>query len=347
MRAIQTFWIYNESNVFNCGGWINKRYEFISWSLSFVLLKRQFSKIDLYGNTEGIETLTKILELPYDKTYAILNTPSPFLTDFWTLGKLAIYAAQKEPFIHVDGDVYWFKKVEQDFINSDLLAQSLELDDPMYHNNWKNSGLLLDIPTFLQTPFASRSMACNAGIIGGNNINLFKEFYQEILNFLEKNIFTLRQKKEDFPFYEVYLEQVFLMCFAHMKEINFKFLKKPVFRTNFEEVTNFLALEPNLQPNYIHLVATFKQRIQYCNQMEYWLNKIWPEQLEKINNLCLSNNHWKEEYKILLDPMNEKRLPKTEYLFVSPNDALQKPYIRTNKLTKKHLYPNCLNVIPK
>ncbi len=340
MKAIQTFWINpNKNNLFNCGGWINKRYEYISWSLSFALLKRQFSEIILYGNTQGIEMLAKTLGLSYDKIHSVMDNPPAFVNDFWTIGKLATYATQTEPFVHVDGDVYWFKKADTDILNSEIIAQSLELDDPMYHINWRNSVSLLQMPAFLQTPFASRSMACNTGIIGGYNTHFFYEFYQKVVDFLEKNINTLRQKKEEFPFYEIYLEQVQLICYAHFKETNFKFLRKPVFRTNFEDVTNFLALEPNLEPNFIHLVATFKQRIQYCNQMEYWLSKIWPEQLEKINHLCLSNEKLRNEYRILLDPIAEKQLPKAEYLFVSSKDVLQMPYLRTNKLINKVLEP--------
>lgn len=334
MKVVQSFWILPNNPNSHAGGWINKRYEFMSWSLSHILLKNNFSKVELHGNLAGVDMLINTLGLDYTKVNTDLENETAMLQKSWVFGKIQTYAKQNEPFVHVDGDVFWFKPPIQEILNADLVAQSLEIDDPIYRRLWTNcQKYATDLPPCMNIPQAKLAMASNAGIIGGNNINFFHEFYENAATFLEKNTEIFNTYKEDFDYIGTYIEQALFVCFANFHSAKITFLKKPVFRLNFREITDFNTIDSEINsPEYIHLLATYKYRLHYCNLMEFWLYKVWSEQLQKINDLCAENESLSKNCRILLDPSNEKKLPRKEELFFSPKQVIANPFFRTNEL---------------
>lgn len=334
MKAIQSFWILQNIINSHAGGWINKRYEFIAWSLSYILLKKNFSRVDLRCNLAGAEMLIDTLGLSYDNVNIDLENETEMLQNSWVFGKIQTYAQQNEAFIHVDGDVFWFQPPTKDILSADVIAQNLELDDPMYRRLWSNCQKhASNLPEYMNTLQAKLGIASNAGILGGNNNEIFRNFFADSIKFSETNIETFKKYTEEFDYISTYIEQALFVCFTNFHNIKIAFLKKPTFRLNFQEVTNFNDIDSLINsPTYIHLLATFKYRIHYCNLMEFWLHRIWSEQLQKINNLCKENKSLAENFKILLDPSNEKKLPHKNTLFFSPKQVIAKPFFRTNQL---------------
>ena len=334
MKAIQSFWILPGDK--SAGSWISKRYEFISWSLSFILLKKNFGQVALNANREGAKMLTEVLGLSYDEVKTDLEEITGVIKKVWGLGKMYTYANQDEPFVHADGDVFWFNIPGEDFFRSEVIAQNIEMDEVAYKNIWLNSHKYAqNLPAYMHTPYSRLAMAANTGITGGTDYQTFKTFYNDALAFTETNSDLFALQKEDFRFISIYLEQALLLAYLNGKNQKPAFLKKPVFRTNFEEVTDFNTLNPQTgTPDFIHLLATFKYRVEYCNLMEFWLYKTWPEQLEKIDQLCSDNPELRKNFHILLDPANEKKLPVAERIFTKPEDVRSHPYIRLSELLK-------------
>src|SRR6218665_1136183 len=132
MNAVQSFWTTTKS--VNTGGWINKRFEYISWSLSYFLLQKNFKEVHLHCNTAGYEMLIEKLGLGYHKINKALNDYQDLIKKSWGLGKILSYSMQDAPFVHVDGDVFWFELPNKDFFEADAFAQCIEMDDPMYRN---------------------------------------------------------------------------------------------------------------------------------------------------------------------------------------------------------------------
>ncbi len=327
MNAIQSFWITENST--KNGGWINKRYESISWSLSYFLLKKNFGSVQLYCNSEGRKFLADELGLDYVTIHNDLDSISDLIKTCWSMAKMYVYAAQEAPFVHIDGDVFCFDLSDKDFLESDLFAQNIEMDEPLYRNVLANiKKHIPDYPDFLN--FNKAALAANAGIVGGNRYELFKEHYNEALKFLKNNQETIENNSEDFKFLYIYIEQAFLLSLANYHQIKIKFLKKPVFRTNFDDVLNFNRISPaNKIPGYLHILGSHKLRVQKCNLTEFWLHRLWPEQLEKINALYPDIDQDKEGADIFLNPEHEKQLPHTKWLIGKPKVALQYPFIRT------------------
>jgi hypothetical protein len=332
MKAVQSFWVLPGD--INAGGWINKRYEFISWSLSYALLKNNFGEVALNANLDGAAMLTDTLGLDYDEVITDLENETGLLKKAWVFGKMYAYANQNEPFVHVDGDAFWFNLPDEAFFKAGVLAQNIEMDETAYKNIWISIHKRIEkrLPC-LDTPYSKLAMAANMGITGGTDNEIFKSFYQDVLEFVDDNTETFVKYREEFMFINTYLEQALFLSYLNAKNQKPAFLKKPVFRTNFEEVTDFNTLNPQTgTPDFIHLLATFKYRIQYCNLMEFWLYKIWPGQLEKIDKLCSDDPGLCKNFQLLLDPSNEKKLPVAERIFVKPEDVLSHPYLRLNEL---------------
>ena len=105
MKIVQTFWHGNNSLLDNSFGWMNPQYHLMSWALSCLSLKDNYQNIVLYTDSHGYEIFAEQLKLPYTDIiiqYDNLTCPEPH----WAYPKLLTYSLQKEPFIHVDGDVY-------------------------------------------------------------------------------------------------------------------------------------------------------------------------------------------------------------------------------------------------
>jgi hypothetical protein len=329
MNAVQSFWISEKS--VNAGGWINKRFEYISWSLSYCLLRQNFQEVHLYCNTAGYKMLVEELELNYDKVSNALDSQEELMKKSWALTKIFTYAAQQDPYVHVDGDVFWFEKPSDAFLKADVFAQCIEVDEPMYREIWSNlqsDGAYL--PEYLKTPQVKAGLAANVGIIGGNQLKIFKEFYQEAILFLERNTEILEKKPVEYTFVPYFIEQLLFLYLANHFQMKITFLKKPVFRSNFSDVLDFNLISPaSHTPGFLHLLGSSKYKLHLCNRMEFWLHRYWPEQLKKINSLYQEKKNTTEELRNMLNPENEKRLPYIKWIFDKPEDVLAYPFIRT------------------
>ncbi|WP_337042176.1 DUF6734 family protein [Emticicia sp. 17c] len=342
MNAVQSFWISKKS--INAGGWINKRFEYISWSLSYCLLRKNFDELHLYCNSAGAKMLVEDLGLAYDKVSRELDNQEDLMKQSWALTKIFTYATQQEPYAHVDGDVFWFEKPSDDFLKAEAFAQCIEVDEPMYKTillSLEKDGAY--IPEFLKQTNAKAGMAANVGIVGGNHLSIFREFYEEVIVFLDKNKDILAKNPEIYSFVPYFIEQLIFLYLVNYRQVKIKFLRKPVFRSNFIDVIDFNKISAVSQtPGFIHLLGSSKYKLHLCNMMEYWLHRFWPEQLEKINKLYQQHKHTQQELRNMLNPENEKRLPHIKWIFDKPEDVLAYPFIRTQTIFGVNIENNTL-----
>ena len=150
MKIVQTFWHGNNSLLDNSFGWMNPQYHLMSWALSCLSLKDNYQNIVLYTDSHGYEIFAEQLKLPYTDIiiqYDNLTCPEPH----WAYPKLLTYSLQKEPFIHVDGDVYLPNKLDNTIEMSELIAQNKEIGSS-YYKSMMNHILQKDLlmPSFLK-----------------------------------------------------------------------------------------------------------------------------------------------------------------------------------------------------
>ena len=188
MKIVQTFWHGNNSLLDNSFGWMNPQYHLMSWALSCLSLKDNYQNIVLYTDSHGYEIFAEQLKLPYTDIiiqYDNLTCPEPH----WAYPKLLTYSLQKEPFIHVDGDVYLPNKLDNTIEMSELIAQNKEIGSS-YYKSMMNHILQKDLlmPSFLKKELEKDSiMSYNAGIIGGNDLEFIAEYCRTAFNFIESN----------------------------------------------------------------------------------------------------------------------------------------------------------------
>jgi hypothetical protein len=104
MRAVWSFWSRPDESGF--GVWATKFHHLLSWALSVETCRRYFERACLVTDTPGARLLVDRLGLPFDEVSTALDGLAGHDPAIWALGKLHAYRAQKEPFVHIDADVF-------------------------------------------------------------------------------------------------------------------------------------------------------------------------------------------------------------------------------------------------
>ena len=131
MVNIQSFWskpfLNADSNDFNyrvSGGFVDKRYFYYCWVLSFLSLKNLGRKCLLVTDDAGKYLLAEALALEYDEVRLELNAFKNLSSSYWAIPKLHVYKTINEPFLHFDGDLILYTGFQDlDLDNRDLVFE--------------------------------------------------------------------------------------------------------------------------------------------------------------------------------------------------------------------------------
>lgn len=169
---------------------------------------------------------------------------------YWSLGKLLALKSVNEPCIHLDMDLFVFKKLDETLINNDIIC---------YHSEeWNTHGIQCLYDFFIKPPktlnIAPKSY--NSAMIGGKDFKFIKNCIDEIFDYFFDNVETLvslaKQEEEFFNKYEftnagfiptVLVEQVWLYQL-------FNFYNKKI--TSYIKDSNFLV-DTGIQKGLFHL----------------------------------------------------------------------------------------------
>lgn len=313
MKIIQTLWTKPGLN----GHWIDPVFHYLSWALSCLQLRQFYPQVELYTDDLGFQLLLEEFKLPYTKVNLTLNE-FPFPTYLWSAPKLKTYGLQEEPFLHIDGDVFLFKAIAEDFVNDhDIVFQNLEIDQD------KTSGFYVDI---LKAVFAIREKntfndwlgriplnnvrAFNAGIMGGSNISFFKNYTDAAFSFLINQGQVITQLEQ--PQYATHLaEQVLPALLAQEQSLKTAALFAPDFNPGFVFGSDDVDMmdheklsktelplrymnfdEFGISPNgrkYIHIIGNRKKSMIICKQIARRMMKTYPDYYNRI--IDFSNRH--------------------------------------------------------
>lgn len=287
MKYIHSLFIRSDQNPFECNfGWISPYYHLMSWALSCLTIKKQLGKISLYCNKRAKELLVDILDLPYDEVHETMNnwdTPHPKL---WALSKIHTYAQQKEPFLHIDGDVFLFGKLPNRIFTSSICAQNIEEFTDYYYSFMKPINRKFTYqPECLKEDFAKMENlhALNAGILGGCDVDFFKRYTSEAFKYVEANLANLSEL--DANRFNVFFEQHLCYKMAEENHIKVEYLLPQTYHDN-----SYLGLDKfheilSGKTTYLHLLGNYKADEFTCQQMAKTLHAIYPQYYYKIINL--------------------------------------------------------------
>ncbi|MGB3180231.1 MAG: DUF6734 family protein [Cyclobacteriaceae bacterium] len=288
MKVLHSFWSKpgraSEGNRI-AGGWANPVYYYMSWALSCLQFRTYYDHVELVTDTFGKKILVDLIGLPYTQVSTALDELEDFPTDLWTMGKFRAYALQKEPFIHADGDVFLFRPLANDLLESPLVAQHMEVDYPYYKSILQQVRQNFTfIPAYITKNIASYGLsanAYNAGIIGGQDLDFMQHYVQEATTFLESN----RQHWSSVQIRELNIlyEQYLFYCLTQHENRPVRCLLDQV-SYRHEGLTDFAGIPE--RSHYVHPVASFKSNLKNCEQLAYRLRQNHPAYYYRILHLA-------------------------------------------------------------
>ena len=129
MRAVWSFWS-KPFHTHHNRVWRTELDHLLAWVLSVERARRHYPRTVLVTDTEGARLLVDTLGLRFTTvmtTLAALDAADP---EWWVMGKLWAYRAQTEPFIHLDNDVFLWKRLPEELERAPVCAQNPEWFPP-------------------------------------------------------------------------------------------------------------------------------------------------------------------------------------------------------------------------
>ena len=291
MIFIQSFWskpFFNlDSNDVNyrvSGGFIDKRYFYYCWVLSFLHLKRFRKDVVLYTDELGKYILIDVLELDYSNVRLEFNDLKSLSSSYWTIPKMVTYRKVNEPFLHVDGDLILYdgfsslgvesKDLVFEFKNESFSAAHLKTIRKLNSIVFKHPSNLI-------------KGELNCGIAGGKDYMFFNEFAEWSLDYFYKNLDKLDSGDLNFnkntinSYFELYL----LYQYIHQRQRKYFFL----FDKNPKDIYLRTFFLPQHYKSRImtHFILNLKCKMSLEIALMLRLN--YPDWYHKINDLIDRN----------------------------------------------------------
>lgn len=284
MKFIQTLYICKDS--FRNGfGWLAPEYHLMSWALSYLQLKKIYTHVELYANSEAARLLIDCLKLPYYKVHITHDKINLAHESLWAMPKILTYSLQQEPFIHIDGDVFIFDNFPEALIKGNLIAQNFEEATNYYLQAQKE---LMDhfsyFPACVKHDFDSGFpiKAVNAGILGGNNLDFIKEYTRLAFEYINRNISHFSNINVDR--FNIFFEQHLFYSLAHEKGIGIEVLFPFTMKDNQYVHLGDIHEVPCIR-SYLHLLGQYKRDEFTCRLMAAKLRQLYPDFYYRIISL--------------------------------------------------------------
>lgn len=215
--------------------------------LSVLTCLKNHGNIHLITTQEGAEFLKGI---PYTSVEIFDNTIDPFYKRFWAISKILAYKqilSKGEPFIHIDYDVFLFKKLPDRLLNSSVCVQSIE-------NSEGNLEMDLELPKFiyyLKNPYNfcnyDIDYSYNCGLFGGNDLEFMTYYVDEVLKIVN-----------DFENIELFAKDIFRHNVLLSSILEQFYLKILAVKNNIKVSTLFEGTEFDkaVELGYTHLMVS-------------------------------------------------------------------------------------------
>ena len=343
MKIVQSYWsLPSQSSLVEedgrqKGGWAHKKYHYYGMALSCLLLRRFYSEVELITDTVGKKLLIDVLGLPYTSVSTDLDQFIDYPAVLWSLPKLYAYSIQTSPFLHVDGDVFIWEAFNPTVLQAAVVAQSPEIKHEHMYKDAVTK--LCDLIGYVPTPFAPNSadntIALNAGVLGGTDVEFLSSYALAAISIIKDNIDIIK-KNCNTGIVNIALEQLLLYNFCKMsnKEIAYVI---PVLSHDFKEVINFHTA-PVIQ-TFIHLIGKAKKSLLACEQVEFRLKYEFPDYYDRITEVI---NH---EFASCIFTSNKEQETNSEPYFARTKLMLKNKGIYVNEYINYSIIKKVIQII--
>ncbi len=292
MKIVQSFWTCGKENALtNSFGWLAPEYNLMSWALSCLQLKQYYNQVVLYSDSYAAKVLIDEIGLPYTENNCVLDKLNHYHPQLWALPKILTYSLQEEPFLHVDGDVYVWKKFQEELLQSPLIAQNLEIATSYYGEIMKTleSSLTYFPAEILEDRIAKHPIhAYNAGIFGGTDTAFIKAYAKNAFEFVDNNSACF--SKIVVNNFNVFFEQYLFLCMVKNQHKKVSLLIDTAIGDNrYIGFGNFCDVP--FKKQYLHLLGGYKKNEATCVQLAARLREDYPEYYYRIVTLFRRGSH--------------------------------------------------------
>jgi hypothetical protein len=288
IRAIWSFWS-KPYIAFHHNAWISEKHHLLSWILSVGTAQKYYPDTLLVTDDTGEELLVNELGLHFRNVSLELNKLGAEDPHWWTLGKLYAYRSQRQPFIHIDNDVFLWKGLSRDIIKSPVFAQNPErftFGEGAYRPDlWEDAVKAVDGALPCEwTWYTHRrgSVAICCGIVGGCNSEFIAYYADRAIHMVQhgQNKRALAKSIEKLGC-NILVEQYFLAaCINYHRlrpdspflgiDIKYLFQSEEEIGINAEKA------------GYTHLIAGAKRNVEIAERLERRVNQEYPEQYQRL-----------------------------------------------------------------
>jgi len=186
MRAVWSFWTKPFAG--RCGiPWLSERTHLLAWVLSLETARRHYPETVLVTDDEGAELLVGRLGLKFSQVSTELSSLADADPSWWVLGKLWTYRMQREPFVHIDNDVFLWARLPPEVEVAPVIGQNPEWF-PLVPESWyrperytqalrQYGGWMPEEWNWAAGQSSTRAICC--GILGGNQVD-FLRYYSDL-----------------------------------------------------------------------------------------------------------------------------------------------------------------------
>lgn len=306
IKMIQSFWSKPLDNLLSLkynGGWLERKYYYMSLCFSCLLLKRYYENVELVTDTEGKRILIGELGLPYTSTRVDLDGLDPWHSDLGLTAKLVSLQYQCEPAIYVESDLFLCDRLSPQVESGAVVAYG-EIGFAPGELNEFMGFVRKNIPAGNLSAGGSL-LGANAGfdlgLLGGNDIRLVSDFAKESLAFLAasgdvirrdimsavKDVSKYWHDPHPFDIAIAMLESLLLASFAgrHPGKVNIAYSRSA---TNRGKTANFLEMSVKLA--HLRIQHNRKRNIDLCVQMEYKFREQFPDYYDRVIDRMMEGN---------------------------------------------------------
>lgn len=222
MRAVWSFWS-KPFHAYYGQIWRSPLHHLLAWALSLQAASRHYPDTVLITDRPGKKLLVDQLGLCFAHVSTELEKLNGVDPGWWALGKLLAYSLQDQPFVHLDSDVFLWKRLPHRLLGYSFFTQCPEGAHNLssYYRpqdiEWAFDQHSQRLPVEWEWARSNRRnfVVENCGILGGSNVEFLRHYARTALDLvLQPENAAAWSRLPDKQRYNVVVEQLFLSACA-------------------------------------------------------------------------------------------------------------------------------------